>query len=359
MVREMNTLELLIAFSRHYGADPELVNAGGGNTSAKEKDIMYVKCSGTALGAAGPDSFAKMDMKKLSLIPERKYPEGDREREAAFLTDMMAARCPGEENKRPSVETLLHAFFPQKFVLHLHPALVNGLTCSRGGETEARRLFGDDIVWIPACRPGYILAMELYEKFSAAEEKIDVVLLENHGVFFAADSVPELDRMLLSMTEKLTACIREFPETQYKPEKIGGGGPEPGYGAKLMKLWGGEHFRFNGSATARAFAASAEKAKDMMIPFIPDQVVYCGMGSQFIGDIGSVCGVSSRVAIVRGVGFYSFGKTEKEAENAMLLTEDSMKIAVYSRSFGGANHLSAELVDFLVHWEAESYRKSV
>ncbi len=348
----MNTLESLIEYSRRHGANPELVNAGGGNTSAKEDGIMYVKCSGTALKDASAESFAKMDMKKLFVVLDRIYPESDREREALFLADMMASRCPGEENKRPSVETLLHALFPQKFVLHLHPALVNGLTCSKGGEAEAKRLFGEDIVWIPACRPGYILAMMLHEQFKDVKKAVSVVLLQNHGVFFAADTVPELDAMLASMMKKLTSCVREFPKTD-------DGKAEPGYGQKLAKLWSGEYYRFNGSTTARAFAASAESAKEMMIPFDPDQVVYCGPGAQFIGDINAVSNISLKVAILKGVGFYTFGKTEKEAANAMLLTEDSMKIAVYSRSFGGASHLSAELVDFLVHWEAESYRKSL
>ncbi len=350
----MSTLELLIEFSRRYGANPELVNAGGGNTSAKEKEdgIMYVKCSGTALKDASADSFAKMELKKLFTVLERNYPEDDRKREAAFLADMMAARCPGEENKRPSVETLLHALFPQKFVLHLHPSLVNGLTCSKGGEKEAKRLFGEETVWIPACRPGYILAKKLHEKFTGTGRFADVVLLENHGVFFAADTVSGLEGLLDSMIKKLDACVREYP-------KIGDGQTEPGYGTKLAGLWGGDYFRFNGSSTAIAFAKSSEAAKDMMKPFTPDQVVYCGSGAQYIEDIGAAGNITSKVAIVGSVGFYTFGKTEKEATNAMLLTEDAMKIAIFSRSFGGASHLSAELVDFLVHWEAEAYRKSL
>ena len=147
----MSTFDSLIEFSQRYGKDPELVNAGGGNTSAKVDGIMYIKCSGTALRDASEASFAKMDLKKLFDIFERRYPEGDREREAAVLADMIACRCPGEEHKRPSVETLLHALFEQKFVLHLHPALVNVAPVLQRGEAQA--LFGDAIVWSrPAAR---------------------------------------------------------------------------------------------------------------------------------------------------------------------------------------------------------------
>ena len=66
----------------------------------------------------------------------------------------MAAREPGEEGKRPSVETPLHDFFPEAYVVHTHPVLINALACSRRGAEEARALFGDRVLWIPAVKPG-------------------------------------------------------------------------------------------------------------------------------------------------------------------------------------------------------------
>ena len=347
----MNTLDALIEYSRRYGADPALVNAGGGNTSAKENGIMYVKCSGTALAQASADSFARMDMSALNSTLTKKYPDTDKEREAAFLADMMAARCAGEENKRPSVETLLHALFPQKFVLHLHPALVNGLTCSKGTETLAREILGEDVVWIPACRPGYILAMLMYEKFCAANGKINVVLLENHGVFFAADTVDELDRLLSDMMAKLMARVTDKPEVKIEAADE--------QGTALAKL-GGFDFCFKvGGKSPLEFAASREAATDMMTPFDPDQVVYCGAGAEFVDDITKAEKINRKVVILKNSGIYAMGNTEKQATNAALLTADSVNIAVYTRAFGGASHLSAELVDFLVNWEAESYRQKV
>ena len=347
----MNTLEALIEYSRRYGADPALVNAGGGNTSAKENGIMYVKCSGTALAQASADSFARMDMAALAATLTKKYPDTDKEREAAFLADMMAARCEGEENKRPSVETLLHALFPQKFVLPLHPALVNGLTCSKGNETLAREILGENVVWIPACRPGYILAMLMYEKFKQAGGNINVVLLENHGVFFAADTVDELDKLLTDMMDKLMSRVSDKPEVKIEAADE--------QGMKLAKL-GGFDFCFKVSGkSALEFAASREAATDMMTPFDPDQVVYCGAGAEFVCDITKTEKVNRKVVILKNSGIYAMGNTEKQATNAALLTADSVNIAVYTRAFGGASHLSAELVDFLVNWEAESYRQKV
>ena len=133
----MGGFEKLVEMSNRYGSNSEYVLAGGGNTSYKENGIMYVKCSGTALATITADGFVAMDMAKLTAMLDKKYPEADDEREAAALADMMAARLPSEYSKRPSVEAILHELFPQKYVLHVHPTLVNGLTCGKDGEKIA------------------------------------------------------------------------------------------------------------------------------------------------------------------------------------------------------------------------------
>ena len=155
----MEEIKALIEMSHRYGSDPGFVLAGGGNTSYKTEDTLYVKGSGTALATISESGFVKMDRKKLSAMLEKKYSENEAEREAEVLADMMAAKCAGEEAKRPSVETLLHDLLPYKFVLHVHPALVNGITCARGGEAACRRLF-PDAVWVGSTKPGYILAAQ-------------------------------------------------------------------------------------------------------------------------------------------------------------------------------------------------------
>lgn len=268
----------LIAFSRLYGANPELVLAGGGNTSMKENGVLHVKGSGCALATIEEKNFVALDIAMLKTILHTQYPDADSERERAFLADVMAARLPGEEG-RPSVEALLHALFPQRYVLHLHPALVNGLTCAVSGEKEAARLF-PDALWFPSCRPGYTLAKLLSDKINANTQ---TVLLQNHGVFFAADTPEELRVLLNSMLDTLRGCVGEVTEL-----------PDV----------------------------------DLAKPFTPDHIVYCGVGKEL-----------------------------PDNENARLLYKDAQKIAAYSEHFGGPLPLDAELVRFILNWEAESYRK--
>lgn len=275
-------MQKLVEFSRRYGSDSSLVIAGGGNTSMKEKGVLHIKGSGTALSSITEDDFVDMDISKLMEITKRAYPSGDARREAAFLEDIMAARMPGNEAKRPSVETLLHALFPQRYVLHLHPALVNGLTCSLEGERAAEKLF-PDAVWIPERRPGYTLAMTVVKKLSP---ETDTVLMQNHGVFFAAETPEQLDDMLKSMLEMISSEI-----------EVSG---------------------FSGEGS------HAELSK----PFTPDHIVYCGIGPEL-----------------------------PDTENARLLWADANKIAAYARSFGGARPMAADMVEFILNWEAESYRR--
>ena len=92
----MEILNTLTAFSNRYGKDTELVLAGGGNTSAKEGNTLYIKASGTALATIRPQEFAAMDRAKLASMMDKTYPVEDAQREAAALSDLMDARLPGQ-----------------------------------------------------------------------------------------------------------------------------------------------------------------------------------------------------------------------------------------------------------------------
>ena len=138
----INELNALSAMSQKYGSDRKFVLAGGGNTSYKSDEVLFIKGSGTALATIKPEQFVKMDRALLAKMWETEYPANEAEREAAVLADMMDARLKGESG-RPSVETLLHDLFPQRFVLHVHPAAINGITCSAKGKTAMKELFPD------------------------------------------------------------------------------------------------------------------------------------------------------------------------------------------------------------------------
>ena len=190
-------LQDIIALSRRYGSDPVAVLAGGGNTSAKDPHRMYIKCSGVQLATMDEAGFVPIDRHKMDVAMAQSYPAEDAAREAAFLQAVMATRALPGETRRPSVEAPLHNLFPQRLVLHVHPALINGLTCSREGEAACRRLFGDAVLWIPLCRPGYVLASLCREAMARHKARTgrlpQILLLQNHGIFVAGDTPEEID----------------------------------------------------------------------------------------------------------------------------------------------------------------------
>ena len=362
-------LDELVKFSNYYGSQPELVLAGGGNTSAKQGNVLYIKASGTALATITADGVVKMDRTLLAQMFMKKYPEDDDAREAEALADLMAARMPGEEAKRPSVETTLHGLFPQTFVLHLHPALVNGLTCGKNGEAIARDLFGDDFLWIEICRPGYILAKLCYEeieKYSRRTGKtVSTVILQNHGIFMAADTVEELDTILRKVMAALEQWVKRQPDLSAvtgipeEAEKIA---------CKVSKLYSeNSSVIYDGNTEARRFSQSEKTAAPLMLPFTPDHIVYCRAFPLFIESAGDLeqkfaeykkaNGYAPKIVIAKGLGFFAVGQNEKDAKTAQVLFNDAIKVAVYSESFGGPLHMTEELVDFIINWEVESYRQ--
>ncbi len=369
-----SAIESLVEYSNRYGSDPGMVLAGGGNTSMKTDQTLYVKGSGTSLATITEDGFVVMSRRKLGEIWRNKYPKDQAEREAAVLSDMMAARLPGEESKRPSVETLLHDLFPQKYVLHVHPSRVNALTCSAEGADGVKRLF-PEAVWVDECEPGYILASRCREKLAEHKEKTgsdaNVVFLQNHGIFFAAKTVKGLDEIVSGVMDTLDAEIRVRPDfTPADTDRT-----EAARIAPVLRMLYDEEGQasvvFTANRTVMEFAESAEKFAVLKEPLSPDHIVYCKAEPLYLEsfDPESVAaafreleerrGFKPKVVFAKGIGMFTLGKTLKEAKTAAAVWSDAMSITVMAESFGGVRHMAPAMVDFIVSWEVESYRAKV
>ncbi len=367
-------LNTLCNFSHKYGSCAEYVLAGGGNTSCKDENYLYIKGSGTALATIEPAGFVKMERAKLETMLTKCYPADEAEREAAVLADLMSARSVGEEAKRPSVETLLHNLFPQKFVLHVHPAKVNGLTCSVLGEQTVKEAFGN-AVWVESTKPGYILAMLCKDKldaYKAASGKCaNILFLQNHGIFFAADTEAELDAVVASVMNKLDNMIKRSPDfssVEYNSDKMTALAPA------VRMLWGEGApaiVKFTANKSVLEFAESAESFSVLVESFTPDHIVYCKAHPLFVDgdDVDTLrsafetytakYGYKPKVVFVKGLGMFAVSDTAKSAATVTAVWLDAIKIATYAESFGGVLPMTEELIDFIVNWEVESYRAKV
>ena len=382
----MSPLDGLVALSRRFGSDPEWVLAGGGNTSLKLGGALYIKASGTSLGTIDESGFCAIDRSKLDAMWSASYPEEADAREAAALADLMAARMPGEA-KRPSVETLMHGLFPQAYVVHTHPAAVNGVTCGKEGRAAFERLFAGEGIWVPFVDPGYVLAKTVraaLEEFRARVGKVpSIMLMQNHGFLVAADSPAEVE----DLSERAMAAV--LGEVKRRPDMAARAVDAQlmaEAAATILMLAEGSEATPNAAAGHRALSAprfrpvlrfradgeslerasSRETFEPLSSAFTPDHIVYAG--HQFLladgvegiegawSDFVARNGQAPRIIVVKGLGAFSCVANPGAADAAMLLYTDACKVAAYAESFGGALHMTKERIDFIRNWEVEKYR---
>ena len=160
----MKELDALIEISRQYGADPRFVIAGGGNTSYKDDTRLWVKASGHALATIGEEGFAVLDRKRLAPMRRRRYDSDPAVREEQVKNDLAVACI--TKDRRPSVETSLHDCMEWRYVVHLHPTLVNGMMCAQFAKAECTDLF-PEALYIEYTEPGYTLFKKVYNRIRA------------------------------------------------------------------------------------------------------------------------------------------------------------------------------------------------
>jgi rhamnulose-1-phosphate aldolase/alcohol dehydrogenase len=206
-------MALRVYTSRLIGRDPDLVMHGGGNTSLKgsvttlvgdQVEALFVKGSGWDLDAIEPPGLPAVDLRHLRRLRALDG-LGDEEMVNQLRTHLFDAGAPN-----PSVETLLHAFLPHRFIDHTHADVALVVTNQPPAENEAlaREAFGPTWAVVPYVMPGFALAKlaaEVFEKNPAVE---GLVLL-NHGLFtFADDARTAYERMIAGVDRAETLVAR-------------------------------------------------------------------------------------------------------------------------------------------------------
>lgn len=365
-------LEVIEKISRKYGGNSNFVLAGGGNASYKNDEYIYIKGSGVALATIQAEDFVKMSRKSLDSIWTKIYSSDKNVREAEVLVDMMSSRCEGEKAKRPSVETLLHNLFIYSYVLHVHPAIVNGLTCSNDGEKVMKKMF-PDAIWVNETEPGYILASKCKKLIGEYEhetgKRANLLFLQNHGIFFAADDEEKMDYLVNNVMSKLEKASKkkpDFSEAKFDAEKS----------RKIVqaigKSQGNVKVNFTFNKEIKELCKSEKNFEILVRPMTPDHIVYCKAAPLFVDAINCEhCatrafksfeekhGFLPKVVFVKDIGMFTVGINEKDAATTSEVWLDAIKISVYARNFGGVRHMSPEMVDFIANWEVENYRSKV
>ncbi len=370
----------LVTISHEYGRNRDFVLADGGNTSVKSKDTLYIKASGILLSEVDEDSFVRMDRVMLEAVWHQEYPADDEAREHKVLENLNAARLNGEENKRPSVEVLVHELFEQKFVVHIHPPLINGIACGKTGKQTVQKLFGEDVLWLPETKPGFFLATALKKAAAGilAETGMTppIIIIENHGIFVGADSIQKIRERYQFIFRQIEKKVRRQPDFQNVAfDRERATILAPALRMLLMaKDSGPSIVVFKTNKEVMKFVKNAQSFAPLMKPFSPDHVVYCRHEPLFIPAAGKSMDAlyrslesgitryteknsfAPRIIAVQGLGLFAQGTSKKSADTAMALFEDAIRVAVYTTSFGGPKYMSPAMVKFILNWEAEHYR---
>jgi len=191
-------LALRVYTSNLLGKSDELVLHGGGNTSVKTKvnnqDILYVKGSGWDLVSIKEEGFSGVDLKTLQDMAKLKTLS-----DTDMVTQQKAAMI-DKSMPNPSVEAILHAIIPFKYVDHTHSDAVVTISNTTKGNEYIKDLYPNFLI-VPYIMPGFILASKIYEMSKDLDwEKCDGIILHNHGIFtFANDAKKSYDKMINSV----------------------------------------------------------------------------------------------------------------------------------------------------------------
>ena len=366
----------LISVSQFYGRDTRFVIAGGGNTSYKNNEKIWVKASGSSLATITEDGFAVLDRSLLNPMSDKQYSSDEAEREDQVKNDLAAATL--TKGRRPSVETSMHNVIDYAFVVHLHPTIVNGLMCAQNAEKNLVRLFGEKALYVEYTDPGYVLFKKVDEKIkeyrSKFKEEPKVIWLQNHGIFVAADNIDEINATYNSILETLERAVKipvpagdratcNCTEEILPAVRM----MVSGESLKTLKVRKNELIKY--------FYDSIDNQREISKPFTPDAIVYCKSNYLFfngetpemviteaqkaIPEFTQKFGYLPKVLLIKGVGMVAVGDNTKQCDIILDVFEDAMKIAFLSRSFGGAHPMTQAQIDFIDNWEVENYRRSV
>jgi len=207
-------LAIRVYSSRLLGAESDLVLHGGGNTSVKisetnifgeREEIIYVKGSGWDLATIETAGFApvKLEVLKNMVLLDDLNDSDMVKYQRAAMTE------PNAPN--PSVEAVLHAIIPFKFVDHTHADAVVTITNTSNGKEKIREIYGDNMLIVPYVMPGFILAKKIYERTKKLNWKeCSGMILMNHGVFTFDDDAQKCYQKMID----IVTLAEEYIESQ-------------------------------------------------------------------------------------------------------------------------------------------------
>ena len=396
---------LRVYTTRLIGGDPLLVLHGGGNTSVKnrarddlgqEHEVICVKGSGADMADIEPWGLPAVKLGPLRALRALEALSDEAMVNVQRL-NLLDATAPN-----PSVETLLHAFLPHKFIDHTHAAAVLSLVDQPDGEALAREVYNGRMGIVPYIAPGFGLAKAAVEVFEQ-DPNVEGLILHKHGIFTFGATAREAYERMIEMVSLAESRLRQGRPIVFQPRKI----TEPvavaseiapiirGAAALPPQKAGAEPTRFvmtfrtgpeilayvNGAeieaysqrgvvtpdhiirtkntplvlpppeaGKLEDFAATVKRA---VADFVSRYDWYFARENTAVGGTKTKLDSSPRVALVPGVGLFGLGRTAKDAHMAADLAENTVRVVTDAEAIGTYEPLPESDLFALEYWSLE------
>lgn len=351
----MNELKNLIELSHYAGNRWDLVQAGGGNTSVKIDNVMYIKASGYLLAEINEEvGIAKVDLEKIQIIHKSdKIVNCVIKKKREILTAELVNEATLSKKFKPSIETLLHSLL-DKYVLHTH-AVVANLMLVQQDWIEKLLLFFPNAIFVKYQTPGIDLAIELEKQLRIKNDQFSkIIFLQNHGVIISSNSHDEV----IEISDYISNTLEKALNLDFS------------------------HYRY--SNTIVNYLKSIKKTNDFVVfyselisdkykliekftqPISPDVFVFCGyeiidIEENFLHINYYFEKFNEYPKILKNKSsYYIVGSSIKKAkEQEELLTFQLFITQYLDKSNINYTTLSSEEMFYLGNWDAEKFRQKL
>ena len=361
--KNLDDLGLRVYTSRLLGKNSNLVLHGGGNTSVKIDDILYVKGSGWDLATIEKEGFSPVKtIKLIELLDYERLSDSEMVRlQREALIDKNAPN--------PSVEAILHALIPYKFVDHTHADAMVTISNSNYGEEIISEIYRDYLI-VPYVMPGFLLAKTVYSMSEEIDwESIKGIILLNHGIFTFANSAKEsYENMIRAVSIAENYIKKSKKRKTHNLEEI----------KRLISEAKGYEvvMRINRDRVAKQFASKESEDLYSRGVLTPEHIIrtkrvpiifkdnyqeelrryiddYIDYFNRYSSGSEIMLNPAPNWAVLKDFGTVSFGRDEREAKIIEDINNHTMRAMIDAKRLGGYKSISQEDSFFMEYWELE------
>lgn len=347
----MDEIESFKQISLYSGMREDLVQAGGGNTSAKETETeMIIKASGCQLSEISEDyGWCKVNPKIIVDYFSKDNPEITQDAEKKLISECLIS------GKHPSIEVFLHSI-TKKYTLHTHPTVVNILASTTWGWEALKNVF-PDALFVDYATPGIKLAAEYFKAFKEFGKNPSIIFLKNHGLVVSDESAD----VVISKTEEVLYKIEEYLNLDmnryHNSTKICNATHSiPHLENKVVYL-------SQNVDVLKGIEYFGSKLWDYQ--FCPDCLVYCGkhvlslsedfLQADFVNHLSKY---GNPVILTYKNNVYILADSVKKAKDIECVLAFSAQVALANQNQKICT-LSDDEQNFLLNWDSEKYRQQM